>query len=86
MTSEWRDLRRRLRAAAIRDAVLLALLYTVPQLRRFRRWYWRGALAAALVGGAIGLLGAYRDSAKADNLLQSELSSRPISEAARASA
>ena len=61
MTSEWPELRRRLRAAAIRDAVVLALLYAVPQLRQVRRWYWRGALAAALVGGAVGLVAAYRD-------------------------
>jgi hypothetical protein len=61
MASTWPDVRRRLRAATIREAVLLALLYAVPQLRRFRRWYWRGVLAAGLVGGAIGVLAAYRE-------------------------
>jgi hypothetical protein len=56
MTSERPDVRQRLWASAIREAVLLALLYTVPGLRRFRHWYWRGAIAAGLVGGAIGLV------------------------------
>ena len=61
MVSEWPDLWRRVRSAAIRDAVVLALLYVVPWLRRFRPWYWRGALASVLVGGAVGLVAAYRD-------------------------
>jgi hypothetical protein len=61
MAPTWLDVRRRLRVATIREAVLLALLYAVPQLRRLRRWYWRGVLAAGLVGGAIGLVAAYRD-------------------------
>jgi hypothetical protein len=65
MASEWPELRRRVRAVAVREAAFVALLYAVPSLRRFRRWYWRGALAAAVVGGAVGLAAAYGDRRKA---------------------
>jgi hypothetical protein len=38
--------------ALLRDTVVLAGLYSIPGLRRWRRWYWRLS-GGAMVAGAL---------------------------------
>jgi hypothetical protein len=50
------DVRQKLLRALRRDAIMLAVLYLVPGLRRWRQWYWRLTGAALVVGAVWGLV------------------------------
>jgi hypothetical protein len=45
-----------LKKALVRDALVLAALYSVPRLRRWRRWYWRLSVGALALGALYGYL------------------------------
>jgi len=40
--------------AVLRDTIVLAGLYSIPGLRRWRRWYWRLCGGAVVVGALYG--------------------------------